>query len=583
MDTVMELEIGPGPDPGSYVVRVLRSVGGGEPTETIALDLDDLLSRRPHLEASVLSSSVSARRVMSDTETALQDVGRRLFESAFTGSIATAYRTSKAVSSERGTSVQIALRLTAPGLAALPWEALYDAETQTYLCLKEPLVRNVPAPHSPTALAVASPLRVLAMVSSPRGLPALDVDAERERLEAALKPQLDAGRVELHWLEEVTWEGVHSMLLEREWHVLHFIGHGTYDVETDEGVLAFVGRDGRADYVTATSLADLLDEAEPTPRLVVLNSCQSAAGGTTDLFSGTAAALAHSGIRAVAAMQFSISDIAALAFARGFYTALAYGRGIDEAVRSGRIGILGIVRGTLEWVTPVLYLRGEDARLFDVVPTPAASIAQQSTEPATVAGSVPIVAGAAKDVASPRGPTAHGAAATSAPDRPPVRRSRWKLWLIAGIIAVVAAGGVTAALLMLQPDGGGGGSEDGGSPSTAELAVPMDTDWVDTGLYCYLGDEFVIEVTGRGWLDETPESVVGPDGLTGGERPEDRVFEEANTASVIGRLNTTPEIFAVSYGTTYTCPAQGNLELGVNDTDLEDNSGEFGAFVTLNQ
>jgi hypothetical protein len=414
---------------------------------------------------------------------------------------------------------------------------------------------------------------VLAMVSSPRGLPALDVDAERERLESALKPQLEAGRVELHWLEEVTWEGVHSTLLEREWHVLHFIGHGTYDVETDEGVLAFVGRDGRADYVTATSLADLLDEAEPTPRLVVLNSCQSAAGGTTDLFSGTAAALAHSGIRAVAAMQFSISDIAALAFARGFYTALAYGRGIDEAVRSGRIGILGIVRGTLEWVTPVLYLRGEDARLFDVVPTRAAL----------------------KDVASPRSRAAHGAPAasvasgTSAPDRPRARRSRWKLWLVVGIIAVVAAGGVTAALLALRPDGagsgsdGGGGSEGGDSSSTAELAVPMSTDWVDTGLYCYLGDEFVIEVTGRGWLDETPESVVGPEGLTGGERPEDRVFADANTASVIGRLNTTPEIFAVGHGTTYTCPAQGNLQLGVNDTDLDDNSGEFGALVTLNQ
>ena len=584
MDAVMELEIGPGPDPGSYVARVLRSVGGGEPTETITLDLDDLLSRRPYLEASVLSSSVSARRVMSDTEAALQDVGRRLFESTFTGSIATAYRTSKAVASERGTSVQIALRLTAPGLAALPWEALYDAETQTYLCRKEPLVRNVPAPHAPTALAVASPLRVLAMVSSPRGLPALDVDAERERLEVALKPQLDAGRVELHWLEDVSWEGVHRMLLESEWHVLHFIGHGTYDVETDEGVLAFVGRDGRADYVTASTLSDLLDEAEPTPRLVVLNSCQSAAGGTTDLFSGTAAALAHSGIRAVAAMQFSISDTAALAFARGFYTALAHGRGIDEAVRSGRIGILGIVRGTLEWVTPVLYLRGADAHLFDVVPTPDTTAAQPPAEPTVIGDSVPITAGAAKD-ARPRRRTAPAtpvASAASGPERPTAGRSRRMLWLVVGVIAVVAAGGVTAALLTL-PLGGEGGSEGEDSPSTADLAVRMDTDWVDTGLYCYLGDEFVIEVNGRAWLDESPESVVGPDGLTEGERPEDRVFDGANTASVIGRLNTTPEIFAVGNGTTYTCPAQGNLELGINDTDLADNSGEFGAFVTLNQ
>ena len=374
MNTVMELEIGPGPESGSYVVHVLRSVGGGEPSQTITLDLDELVARRPLLEATVLSSSVSARRVMSDTEAVVQEVGRRLFESTFSGAVRTAYRTSMAVASERGTGVQIALRLTAPGLAALPWETLFDAETGAYLCRKEPLVRHVPAPHAAAALAIEPPMRVLGMISSPRGLPALDIDGERERLEEALRPHLDSGRVELEWLDEVSWTGVHGKLLEGQWHVLHFVGHGTYDVDTDEGVLAFVGRDGRPDYVSASSLADLLDEAEPTPRLVVLNSCQSGAGGTTDLFSGTAAALAHSGIRAVAAMQFSISDTAAIEFARGFYTALAHGRGIDEAVRSGRIGILGMGRGTLEWVTPVLYLRGEDTQLFDVAPLARAEL-----------------------------------------------------------------------------------------------------------------------------------------------------------------------------------------------------------------
>ena len=87
---VMELEIGPGPEPGSYVARVLRSVGGGEPAETFHLDLDELVDRRPLLEASVLSSAVSARRVMSDTEAVLQDVGRRLFDAAFAGSVGTA-------------------------------------------------------------------------------------------------------------------------------------------------------------------------------------------------------------------------------------------------------------------------------------------------------------------------------------------------------------------------------------------------------------------------------------------------------------------------------------------------------------
>ena len=67
------------------------------------------------------------------------------------------------------------------------------------------------------------------------------------------------------------------------------------------------------------------------------------------------------------------------------------------------------------------------------------------------------------------------------------------------------------------------------------------------------------------------------------EFPADGLYWVAETASVIGRLNTTPEIFAVGQGTTYTCPAQGNLQLGINDTDLADNQGEFAAFVTLNQ
>ena len=568
----MELEIGPGPEPSSYIVRVLQSVGGGEPSETFSLDLDELVDRRPLLEASVLSSAVAARRVMADTEKVIQDVGRRLFDSAFTGSVATAYRTSMAVASAQGQSVQIALRLTAPGLAALPWEALYDPETQRYLCRKDPLVRIVPAADSPV-LHITHPLRVLGMISSPRGLPTLDVELERELLEQALKPHIDDGRVELHWLEDASWDGLHAELLEGAWHVLHFVGHGGYDTDTDEGVLAFVGRDGRADLVPASALADLLDEAEPTPRLVILNSCQSGTGGPTDLFSGTAAALAHSGIRAVAAMQFTISDTAAIAFARGFYTSLAHNRGIDEAVRSGRIGILGLGRGTLEWVTPVLYLRG-DARLFDLVPgsgTPDPKRRLPERPHETNRASAAPTEGAEPEAAS---------VAQPAP------KSTWWRWAVVGGAAALAIGVGVAVAAAMNPGlfgGDQGGPGSGGTDSTAELAVPLNTDWVDVGLYCSLGDEVVIEVSGRGWLDDTLESQIGPDGLKTGESPETRVLSDAATGSVIGRLSTTPEIFPVGTGTTYVCPGQGDLQLGINDTNLEDNSGEFAAFVTLNQ
>jgi hypothetical protein len=63
-------------------------------------------------------------------------------------------------------------------------------------------------------------------------------------------------------------------------------------------------------------------------------------------------------------MQYEISDPAAVVFARGFYAAIARSRGVDDAVSSGRVAILGLSDRTLEWVTPVLYLRGHDTRLF---------------------------------------------------------------------------------------------------------------------------------------------------------------------------------------------------------------------------
>lgn len=101
MDTAIEVQISQGPESGSYIVRVLRSVGG-EPVETITLDVGELASRRAHVEASILASSVSTRRIVSDNESAVQSMGVQLFEATFAGDIRTAYRPSAAVAAERG-------------------------------------------------------------------------------------------------------------------------------------------------------------------------------------------------------------------------------------------------------------------------------------------------------------------------------------------------------------------------------------------------------------------------------------------------------------------------------------------------
>lgn len=442
MNGDIELEIGPGSGAGNYSVRVIRSAAGGEPAAALALDVGQVLGRRELLEATLLASAV-ARRSVPAAEQPVREVGEQLFQALFSGPVYGMYRASLGVAQQRGDRLRVVLRLTAPELAALPWEALFDPETQAYLCRQEPLVRHVPAPYTADPVEVAPPLRILGLVASPRGLPALDTEAEKEHLAEALAGPLAEGLVEVTWVPEATWEGVHTRLLSGEWHVLHFVGHGDYDTEADEGVLALAGADGRADLVDARRLADLLGEARPTPQLVVLNSCSSGRTGLNDLFSGTAATLARCGISAVAAMQFSISDTAAVAFARGFYTAIAHGRDVDEAARSGRISILG-ARGSLEWVTPVLYVRGQARQLFTL------------TDPDRAREQTPLRPVPPRDESPPEGQAAavasHPAGLAGAPRS--IRRRLSLRVAVIGAAATLAAAAALTATLRQSPGSG---------------------------------------------------------------------------------------------------------------------------------
>jgi hypothetical protein len=371
-----------------FRVDVLHSPAG-EASAVAALDADGLLARQAELQRAVLSSGVPVRRVLEETEECLREAGRVLFAALLgTGNVAARYQASAAIAAGRGQQLRVVTRMDDPVLAGLPWEAMYDDAAGEYLCRRGELVRHVPIAAPIPPLAVQLPLRVLAVASSPRGLARLDVSREQEQLGQALAGLARAGLAEVSWASSATWADLQDTLLDGQWHVVHFIGHGDYDPGRDEGVLALVGEDGRADLVGASRLVDLLRQARPMPRLVVLNSCSGAASGSVDVFSGTAAALVRGGVSAVAAMQYSISDPAAVAFCRGFYGALARGRGVDEAVSSGRVAIIGLSGQTLEWVTPVLYLRGRDSRLF-TMPAPW-SPATAARETAERASSMPV-------------------------------------------------------------------------------------------------------------------------------------------------------------------------------------------------
>lgn len=324
-----------------------------------------LLAQRTELQQALSASMVQARAVVAEQR--MRKTGKSLFGVLFgAGEVARLYRAAAAMAAQHGERLRVGLLIDDAALAGLPWEAMYDAVTGEYVCRQAELIRQVEVPSASEPLTIASPLRILGIVSSPPGLSPVDVDGEKERLTRALSGVTADGLVELVWAPSATSAGLQDLLLSGPWHVVHFIGHSDVGQDHSESGLTLPRDDSRPEWVEADRFAHLLGGASPVPRLVVLSSPPGTSAWKRNWFPGMAAALMRGGVSAVTTMQYEISDRAAAAFTRAFYEAIAHYRSVDEAVSSGRIAIIGLSSHTLEWAAPVLYLRGHGSRYFTV-------------------------------------------------------------------------------------------------------------------------------------------------------------------------------------------------------------------------
>ena len=349
-----------------------RAPDGGEAAAPLQLPvtLAELDARVRRIKDAVIASSATVRRSLSSQERPVQELGRLLFE-ALGNTIHGLLLASRQQAALDGRQLRLVLRVRPPELARLPWEFLYDAGEDDYVCLSTPLIRypSVLEPQRP--LRVTPPLRILGMVARPGDQQALAIDDEQRRLRQALAELERAGRVELGWVAGQTWRELRDAMRRGPWHVFHFIGHGGFDAAAEEGTLALAMEDGRTYPLHASGLAMLL-RGHPSLRLVLLNACDTGQASALDPFSSVAGALMRRGIPAVLAMQFEITDQAAIEFSRTFYEMVADQLPVDVAVTQARQAIQLAVPGTLEWGTPVLYLRSRDGYVFDLA-DPAAS------------------------------------------------------------------------------------------------------------------------------------------------------------------------------------------------------------------
>ncbi len=399
-----EIEIGIG-EGRIYPVAVVRSAAG-EAREAMRFPFDELALENQllALQNALLRSGGKHRQILLPEEQTVQKFGRALFTSLFSGEVGKRYAVSQLAARSQGKGLRLKLRILSPELAALPWEFLYDPGGSEYLCLSSttPIVRYLELAQPPQPLLVTPPLSILGVVSSPKDLPQLDIEREKQRLEKAIEDLRAHGLVELTWLPGQTWYHLQRAMRRGPWHILHFIGHGGFDAHTEEGLIALENEEGKAHQLSATLLGRLLADHRFL-RLVVLNSCEGARGSEHDVFSSTATMLVRRGIPAVLAMQYAITDRAAIELSRAFYEALADGLPVDTAVSEARKAISFGITNTLEWGTPVLYMRSADGVLFEMKQQ-SSRLHEPADRPATK-----------------QGPSLHAVASTEMPQSKPMQ------------------------------------------------------------------------------------------------------------------------------------------------------------------
>ena len=293
----------------------------------------------------------------------VKEYGRRLGDALLAGPVGEAFRSRLGQARSTDRDVCIRLRLApVPELDPVPWEYLYSAALGRFVTLstQTPVVRLVDALDAPPAVSVAAPLRVLVMISSPSDMPELAVEREEQLLRATTGDLVKSGQLELVVLEDATLGALQRALLD-PFHVFHFIGHGGFDRDAQEGVLVLERDDGTAHRVSGARLGTLLHDARNL-QLAVLNACEGARSSGRDAFSGVGQALVRQGLPAVVAMQTEISDRAALVFSHEFYWFLTRGLPIEAVVCEVRKA-MAVSDEASEWGTAVL-LRSEGSQPF---------------------------------------------------------------------------------------------------------------------------------------------------------------------------------------------------------------------------
>lgn len=349
-----------------FQARINSPGGRAEARFSDPFSTDKRMLYRQTLTTAALRSSARVRSSSTAEVKTMKELGTTLFDQAIRDQVKELYYQCLGQAQQQGKGLRMRLVLD-PALSDLPWEFLCTPQKE-FLALdpRTPIVRYVELPTPAVPLKADLPLRILVVIAGPKDFQPLDSAAEMQRIDQALKPLQEKGLVQVSFIEGPdTWPRLIDALRPNETHILHFIGHGSFDEKTGEGLLVMEGEDGNARLIGSDRFRILL-QGKGSLRLVILNSCLGAQASASEPFSSVAAAMVQAGVPAVIAMQFEVSDDAAKIIAGTFYQSLALNFPVDAALTEARRQIALLDSDSLEWATPVLFMQVPDGHLFDI-------------------------------------------------------------------------------------------------------------------------------------------------------------------------------------------------------------------------
>jgi hypothetical protein len=315
---------------------------------------------RTHERINAIVNGESDEALPDDRE--LIEYGTTLFNTLFPGDVRRLYDVARSIHPEE--TLNVILTSMTSWIADKPWEFAFDPSRRTFLATEEiHFTRNV-ITAVPAQLIAPSQrrLRILVVAAHPIGTGHLSIDEETAVILRGFDALIRAELADVQVLSSTSVGELHNKVMCEQFDVVHFIGHGEYDAQTDRGYLLFEDRNGGVHRVDERKLKEIL--CQRSIRLVFLNACETGRGGRVDFNRGVAPSLVAGGVPTVIANQYSVLDVSATVFAQSLYWALAQGMSVGSAAKEARVAVNYSISGeSIDWAVPVVYTRNPAERL----------------------------------------------------------------------------------------------------------------------------------------------------------------------------------------------------------------------------